>query len=206
MKNKAQTQVITIVLISGIVISLVGTAYLWGVPLISKRTSISDFMASEDFIVKLDSKIVDLANRGAGTFSLTIPKGLIKVIDYGASSPDNNSIILDVLVSQPLISTDSNVVLKTSVLGENATYGEAEPRIITMSSKAYGSSYKLALKLHYRELDMKDESKGYMISLKSGTVSGITGANEIILSYKETQHVTRDGMDIALTIIQVDLA
>ena len=35
MPQKGQTQAITIVLISGIVISLVGTAYFWGMPLIA---------------------------------------------------------------------------------------------------------------------------------------------------------------------------
>jgi len=205
MKRKAQTQVITIVLISGIVISLVGTAYLWGIPLISKRTSMSDFMTAEDFIVNLDKKIVDLTNRGSGVASLSIPKGLVMVRDYTDSRDDNNSIILEVLTNQPLISGSSTVFLKTNILGENATYGEAEPRVISMISQSYGSAYKLIFKLHYRELDMKDDDTGYKIAMKEGSISG---SNEIVLSYDGTTEITggsMNGGNLVLTKIKVDL-
>jgi len=203
MKGKAQTQVITIVLISGILISLVGTAYFWGIPLISKRTSISDFLESEDFVVNLDKKIVDLANRGSGSFSLAIPKGLVRVEPYDSSNPNNNSIILEILVNQPLISNSSSVVLRTNVLGENATYGEAEPRIITMSSQSYNPGYKLTLKLHYRELDVKDDTKGYIIAIVRGSV---TGSSEVVVSYGGTEtSESMNGGDLIRTKIKVDV-
>ncbi|MCX6814235.1 MAG: hypothetical protein NTY20_01080 [Candidatus Aenigmarchaeota archaeon] len=208
MKQKAQTEVITIVLISGIVIGLVGVAYMWGMPLISKRTAVTDFLSAEDFAVKLNDKIVDISNSGSGEATLTIPKGLIRVINYDPAdlrNPQKNSMVLEIVVSQPLILQNS-VVLKTNVLGENATYGEAEPRIINLSSQSYGPDYKLIFTIHFRELDTRNEPlKGYLIALQQGT---ITGTSQVVLSYAGTEvkpGTAANGGDIILTKIKVDV-
>jgi len=200
--------VITIVLISGIVIGLVGVAYMWGIPLISKRTAVTDFLSAEDFAVKLNDKIVEIANSGSGEASLAIPKGLIRVKPYNPANlrdPDANSLVLEIIVSQPLILSDS-VVLRTNVLGENATYGEAEPRIINLSSQASGSDYKLIFNLHFRELDTRnDPLKGYLIGVQQGTV---TGNSQVMVSYAGTQVIPNgaaNGGDIVLTKIKVDV-
>lgn len=210
MKLKVQTEVITIVLISGIVIALVGAAYMWGAPLISKRTAITDFLSAEDFVVKLNDKIVEIANSGSGVAAFSVPKGLVRVVQgYNSDgSPfiddDNNSIILEVLVKQPL-AMGNTVVLKTNVLGEYAAYGEAEPRIITMTSQPYSPDYRLKFKLHYRELDTKNPPyNGYKIAIENGTV---TGSNQIVVSYigSVKSGTTANGGDLFLTRIRVDV-
>jgi hypothetical protein len=208
MARKAQAEVITIVLITGIVISLVGTAYMWGMPLISKRTSVTEFLTAEDFVVKLSDKIVEIANSGSGEASMTIPKGVIRVINYNSDSPRNpdaNSIILEVPVSQPL-AMGTSVVLKTNVLGENATYGEAEPRIINLSSSVSSGSNKLIFTLHFRELDTRNQPlKGYMIAVKQGTM---TGTSQVVVSYDGTevkQNGAANGGDLIITKIKVDV-
>jgi hypothetical protein len=186
MAHKAQVEVITIVLIAGIVISLVGTAYMWGMPLISKRTSVTEFLSAEDFAVKLSDKIVEIANGGSGEASLAIPSGVIGIKEYDSSNPrgpENNSIIFEVPVSQPL-AMGTSVVLKTNVLGENATYGEAEPRIINMSSVISGQN-RLVFNIHFRELDTRDQPlKGYLIAVKKGTM---TGTGQVVVSYDGTE-------------------
>ncbi|MEM5812606.1 MAG: hypothetical protein QW286_02705 [Candidatus Aenigmatarchaeota archaeon] len=204
---KAQTEVVTIVLITGIVITLVGSAYLWGLPLISKRTAVSDFLSAEDFVVKLDNKIVEIANSGSGEASLVIsPKGLIRVYEHDESNPHNNSVIFEIVSKQPLLQGGNEVVLKTNILGENATYGEGEPRIITLSSQPYGQDYKLIFKIHYRELDMKNYPyKGYKIAIERGTISG---TSSIKISYSGTEVIpggAMTGSDLILTKIRVDV-
>jgi hypothetical protein len=210
MPCKAQTEVITIVLISGIVIGLVGVAYMWGIPLISKRTAVTDFLSAEDFVVKLNDKIVDIANSGSGEATLAIPKGRINVSDYDSSdlhNPQKNNIILETVVNQPLVLGNS-VVIKTNVLGENATYGEAEPRIINLSSQIYGQDYKLIFTLHFRELDTRSQPlKGYLIAVQQGTV---TGNSQVMVSYAGTEvnpggKKAANGGDIILTKIKVDV-
>ena len=205
MPRKAQTEVVTIVLLTGIVISLVGAAYMWGVPLINKRTAVTDFLAAEDFVVKLDQKIVEIANAGSGEAALDIPNGLIEIKDYVAGNPQSNSIVFKKVVKQPLILSNS-VVLKTNVLGENGTYGEAEPRVINLSSESFPPDYRLVFTLHYRELDTRNEPvKGYLISLKTGDR---VGSNRMIVSYDGTDIVAggaKNGGPLVRTKIKVSV-
>jgi hypothetical protein len=208
MPHKAQAEIITIVLISGIVISLVGVAYMWGIPLISKRTALTEFLAAEDFVVKLNDKIVDIANSGSGEATLTIPKGRIRVIACDTSdprNPDKNSLVLETIVNQPLVLGNS-VILKTNVLGENATYGEAEPRVINLSSQTFGSEYKLIFTLHFRELDTRNQPfRGYLIAVQEGAV---TGTSQVTVSYAGTEikpGASASGGDLVVTKIRVDL-
>jgi hypothetical protein len=207
MELKAQTQVITIVLISGIVISLVGTAYMWGIPLISKRTSITDFLAAEDFVLKLNDKIVEIANSGSGETTLNMQKGLIRVIDTSVpNDPNDNSVIYEIIIDQPVLSNGSVVILKTNVIGETATYGEAEPRVLSVSSDTFSAGQKLKVKLHYRELVTKTEPKrGYKISLERGTIAG---TSQIRISYSGTQVMpggAANGGDLIVTKIRIDV-
>jgi len=208
MPHKAQAEIITIVLISGIIISLVGVAYMWGIPLITKRTALTEFLSAEDFVVKLNDRIVSIANSGSGEATLTIPKGRIRIIAFESATPrdpDKNSIILETIVSQPLVLGNS-VVLKTNVLGENATYGEAEPRIINLSSETLGSEYKLFFTLHFRELDTRNQpSRGYVIAVQPGAV---TGNSQVSVSYAGTEIIPGGAAslgDLVVTKIKVDL-
>jgi len=168
---KAQVNTLSIVLIAGIVVAMIAIAYAWGMPLIQKRTTITEFSTAQNFILSLDSKITDIANSGSGEFILDIPSGFVNVYGYGDGNPDNNSVVLEFVTDQPMITNASNVLLKTNSFGEVGVYGESEPRIITMSNEVSAASKnKMKLKLHYRELD--SETKGYKIALNPITRSG----------------------------------
>lgn len=200
---KAQTQALSVVLIAGIVIAMIGLAYAWGMPLIQKRTTITEFSTAQNFILNLDSKITEIANSGAGEFRLDIPNGFVRAIDYHASDPDNNSIILEFITAQPMIMNASKVLLKTSSFGEVATYGESEPRVITMSGESFGTGYKIQIRLHYRELDT--ETKGYKIALNPTTT---TGDKSIKLNFDKNviqPENASHGGDLILTYIDVEL-
>jgi hypothetical protein len=199
---KVQIQPISLMLITGIVISLVGAAYLWGKPLVEKRTTITDFKTAENFILNLNDKILDIANNMAGTESLDIPKGLIRVIPYTDSSSDNNSIILEFVTSQPML-MNATIPLKTSSLEEVGTYGESEPRIITLTVEPHATQYKMIFKLHYRELDT--ETKGYKIALNNITT---VGNKKITVSFDKNEiepgNASNMG-DLILTFINVEV-
>jgi hypothetical protein len=208
MAHKAQVEVITIVLITGIIISLVGTAYMWGMPLISKRTSVTEFLSAEDFAARLSDKIVEIANSGYGEASLALPKGVIRIKGFDQNnprSPENNSVIFDAPISQPL-AMGTSVVVKTNVLGENATYGEAEPRVINMSSGMSGAGNRLTFNIHFRELDTRSQpQKGYVIAVQQGA---ITGSGQVVMSYAGTE-VKPGGAanlgDLIVTKIRIDV-
>ncbi len=203
MVSKAQSQVISIVLITGIIISLAGTAYMWGIPIIEKRSAIADYSAALDFVLDLDEKIVELANSGSGSYSMPIEKGTVRVVPYNADSPDNNSVIYTVPVSQPIAEESSEVILRTASVDEVGIYGEAEPRIITMNVTKTGDSYLMKFKIHYRELDTR--TKGFRIALDTASANGQGSA---IISYSRTETIpsgAANNGDLELSWVDVSL-
>ncbi len=62
--HKAQSQVLSIILISGILVTVVGATYMWGVPLIEKGRTSSDNELAESFMILLKEKVDDVAETG----------------------------------------------------------------------------------------------------------------------------------------------
>ncbi len=62
--RKAQSQVLSIILISGILITVIGATYMWGVPLIEKGQTSSDNELAKSFMVMLKEKIDDVSKTG----------------------------------------------------------------------------------------------------------------------------------------------
>ena len=140
----------SIVMITGVVIALVGTAYLWGMPLIEKRTTVAEYSSLESFVLELNDKIIDIANSGSGEYQIDIPFGIVRVVGYDQVDEDANSLIFEHMVPQPMILGDS-IPVKTNNLQDYATYGEAQPRRITMSANPTddGNAYLLRMKMNY---------------------------------------------------------
>lgn len=200
--RKAQVQTITLVLIGGIIISLVGIAYTWGKPMIDKRSVMSQFTSGRKFMEDLNGKIVDIAGTcsfegGCGeTLKLPFPGALS--IDEG-----NNSITYELMVSEPLL-TDEEILINTGNPGEHVHYGET-PGVISLKGDREGSGlYTLRYELHYRELSRHDPARGYVIELaKDGTGKGTNG---ISVSYGRTETRSgeaHNGGDLVVSTIKV---
>ena len=210
---KAQTNVISLVIIAGMVIALVGSAYVWAVPLIEKRATVTEYDVVERFMLELNEKIVDIANTGSGTTSLEIPRGVLTVMPH--NYPDgivNNTISMDFFVSQPIIMEGSVVPVRTSSLDYVGEYGKTEPRIITLSRSPGSSQVNLIMNMTYREL-RSTTPKGYLIALCPATDfvacdTGMSGRGEVTVSYGETSVVPRnpeDGGDLTLTKLRIEV-
>ncbi|NIO20398.1 MAG: hypothetical protein GTN76_06565 [Candidatus Aenigmarchaeota archaeon] len=181
-----QTQAVTLVLISGIVIALAGAAYMWGKPMIEKRTTITQFTSAVRFMEDLDKKIVEVARScvtpGACEESLTLPiSGFISV------DPTNNTITYEFVVTQPLI-TEGEIPINTGNIGEVAAYGET-PGVIKMTGDRSGSVYKLKFTLHYRELYNEKQARGYKIKLEGSS----TGTSRILITYSGSETQSNQG-------------
>jgi hypothetical protein len=203
--KKAQTQVMSIVIITGIIISLVGVAYFWGKPLIEKRTTISEFNSVENFIVELNDKIISIANSGSGKYTIELPFGSIKAIAYNAVDPKNNSFIFEHVIAQPIL-INATVPIKTTSLEEPGIYGEAQPRIILMSVNSYESQHVMTINMHYRELDTNTiPRKGFLIRLVP--VSDL-GKKYVTVSFGGTETLSGAAVnrgDLIVTKINVEL-
>jgi len=184
--GKAQTEAITLVLVSGIVISLVGVAYMWGKPMIDKRSVLTQFTAATRFMEELDSKIVTIAGTcsSAGGCEETLDFPVPGLISLNETS---NTITYTIYVNQPLI-TGGEVLFNTADNGTVARYGET-PGVISLKGRRQESGlYSLVFSVRYRELDSTEPWKGYKIKLlKSGKSDGNT---KILLSYDGTETQT----------------
>jgi hypothetical protein len=199
---RGAVSVISLLLITGIVLALIGVAYSWGVPMIEKGSTITQYQTSESFIKQLDRTIVEIANTGSGSKTLDIPGGGLRLIPESIET-DNNSLIFDFQTNQPLVFSDSVIPIDTPTLGEPGTYGTDEPRTITLYASDAPTGYLISLKLRYRLLEA--ETKCYKIVLDG--LSEKTGTSKAIVSFVETVTVP-DGCDagnLIATHIKVDL-
>jgi hypothetical protein len=205
---KGQVNAISIILVTGILVSLVGTAYFWGIPLIEKRSTITQFTTAEGFMKKLDNRIVEIANSNSGQETLDIPFGGITVVPYQPGE-DSNYIIFEFVVNQPLVLNSSIIYLEEAtfedVTSDVGVFGVSSPGLISMQSEPIGGQYKMIIKLQYRELDSDKPKKGYKIVL-----NGIKkrGNSKISLSYDRREVLegqASNGGDLILTYINVEV-
>ncbi len=199
--RKAQVQAISLVLITGIVMSLAGAAYFWGKPLIEKRSAITDIATAESFIMQLNGEILDVArNRGEKALNIPAIPGA-----YLFVNESENGITFQFLSNQPMLAIGDKSVpipIETEHIEPNGTYGES-PRIITLESKPYETQFLFTLKLTYRELHANVvPKKGYKIVVESG---GKTGNDKVSVSYKGTKTETVGDVEVLKTLIDVKI-
>ncbi len=194
MRN-GQVQALSLVLISGIVIALIGGAYFWGKPLIEKRTVLSQFASVNKFMDDLNSKIIEMSKScttaGACEENIDLPvRGLVNI---------NENLTYEFYSPQPLITDETPI--NTGNLDEITNYGE-KPGIIFFKGKKSGSQYVVSFKLHYRELYNDEQEKGYKIVLLPGvSASGTTTVKITYSGINET--VDEMGNDLIQSKITV---
>lgn len=192
---------ISLILITGIVLALIGVAYTWGVPMIEKGTILNQYRAAESFIKDLDRGIVEIANSGSGSRSLDIPVGALRVVPFG----EENSLVLDFQVNQPMVFNSSFVPIDTPSLGEPGVFGTDSPRTIILSSDQSGSVHALNLNLHYRVLE--SGSRGYVIALQGDPSD--RGTSRVDISFIRTETIEEGCCggqgDLVATYVRLDL-
>lgn len=83
---KGQTQAVTAVLITGVIVGAVASAYVWGVPLIEKRQGQAELNSLESSMLGLESSIGAVANSGQGSsgdVTLDLGNGEVYVNETG---------------------------------------------------------------------------------------------------------------------------
>ena len=200
--RKAQVQAISLVLITGIVLSLAGAAYFWGRPIIEKRATITDIATAEAFMLQLNDNILDVA-RNKGEKTLDIPSLASSSLVVNESE---NGVIFRFISNQPMLTIGDKTVpipIETKHIEPLGTYGES-PRILTLESRAFETAFLMVLRLRYRELHADIVPKqGYKILLTS---IGKTGNNKVTVSYDSTDTVQNSGVDVLRTLVNVKIS
>jgi len=213
---RGQVQPISAVIITGIVVSLVGVAYFWGVPMMQKQSSMSEYATTERFITDLKNSIEELARSGAGKTSLDLNGRAVTLLPYGDDGEGNNTLVMTFFMEQPLIFPNATLYMGATSFEDinyTGTYGEASPAIVKITSAPFGTQYILTAEIIYRELLRNDiPRKGFEIALcparKSSCNTVMKGSNKISMSFDKNivkPVEAANGGDLVLTYIEIEL-
>lgn len=208
MRSKGQADILSAVIIVIIALSLVSTAYMWGIPLIEKRqhTALVERAAKyfdRNNVNSLASKIEYIAKYGGETtFSLDID-GTWFLCPYDEISPHNNSIQFTFFSKVSNIAEDYGWIPNTcgSPPGE---LGIDDPSIVCARADTTGTGYSITYKIWFRELDESPE-KGYKIVLVPRNEEGpfISTTKSIRISYGSKREVQQAGKRLIITEIKI---
>ncbi len=215
---RGQTEAVSIVLLSGVVITLVGAAYFWGMPLIDKRAASTEFTAASSLMTDINKKILSLANAGGGTAEIELSKALT-LVPAEAFDPSNNSLIMTYGVNQPIIypgAEGGTIYLGATNFGDISesigVFGQSSPGVMTVKqSKTLEGGFILYNRLWYRQLRTSGaQAKMYLIKLCGDTDTTncnkqYTGTGKLILSFKSTETIPGNPV-MVVTKIGVKLA
>ncbi|MBI4017542.1 MAG: hypothetical protein HY366_01200 [Candidatus Aenigmarchaeota archaeon] len=187
--TKGQSQLVTAVLLTGILIVLVSGAYFWGVPLLEKQKDTVALNNMERFMNDLDDKITRVAASGGRERidNINIP-GELKLVD----NEFNDEISVTFTTTGQIIATDANIYLS----GDNRTIVPitASSGSLKAFSENTGGKYSIALTLKYREVVAGDNSN--LINLKTGGRNTVgNGVHDVIVSNEGAETLRGGGTD-----------
>jgi len=147
-KLKGQHEVITTLLITGVLIGVVGSILFWGMPLIQKSKDASVLESSEEFMKTLSSKIKFIANNGGrDQLVITIP-GTIKFLPNDPAGP-RVQLIVD--TQGTIYATEAEIPLGRNECSRiEGTWAVNEPEVLCLTSRELGTnSYVTTYRLNY---------------------------------------------------------
>lgn len=169
LKSKGQTEVVSAILLTGIMVSLVVATYFWGLPIIQKQKDRSRLDTMESFMKNLNSAIKEVANEGGRRkLSREIP-GELRFVSKGGD-PFEDNITLTFQSQGSLIATNETIHL----VGDDRTQVpvSGESGVLTVRSEPLDGQYEITMNLRYRNLTSGD--KVYRIDLNNVGRSSIS--------------------------------
>ncbi len=183
--SKAQVQIVSAVLLVGILAAGISAAYLWGVPLLQKNQDVNEIDNAINSLKELSSTIESISvNKGTQSVDFKI-KGLLKII------PENSTIEYITNSRAAYVATSSWVTLNeddtqgTFILPSGyGILGEDHPGVLLAKAEPQSKTYVNDFRLVFRELDDLNSNKGQKINLKvSGAAYKTSGKHKIVVKY-----------------------
>jgi hypothetical protein len=162
-----QAEVVTAVLISGLLITSVSAVYFWGLPVIYKSRDNALITNAEDFMFFLDKTIKSTAAAADGS------RENIRLSEPGILRISGGKVIYSIQTDGTIYSTDAPIQLgrtKDCDSTKPGMFGQNEPAVICVSSNQISeSSYTNVYSLSYKDLEAG--LKVYRISVTGNDVS-----------------------------------
>lgn len=192
---KGQTQAVTAVMITGIVMGGIGTAYLWGVPMLEKRQVEQDVTSTEEDVLNLRDEIESVSQRGSGaSSSVTIDADTITVDNEDEYIQITNQ--LDQSAEQgftwSLLDGEGYQNLSWTT-GATAIEGEDTPGVVAFQSVAGEGSSEITYRVEFRNMCSESTGEVSKVDLEADGQTRASGSTTITL--------TNDGEEVSNTVI-----
>lgn len=205
-RRRGQSQVITAVLLGGILIAGISAAYIWGLPILRKNQDVNNAQQSLSTLKDLANGLATVANEG-GSRSVRVSLGTGSLnIDA-----DNETITYRALTRGAYVSTAEWVPLnEDDMQGANRTTGDVvplgqdgyairgtdSPALLigkaTLSQEAFTTFYRIIL----RPLYQPDAEQTYQIDLvQNGNLQVSGGEHTVVFQRESEETVTGAGVD-----------
>ncbi len=195
---KGQQQALSVILITGILIGVVGSVYLWGLPLIQKNRDISVQQTSESFMKNMAERFKFVANHG-GRERLTMNMPGTVVFD-----PSAKTVELTIETQGTTYETDTWIQLgKNPCTLENGRWGYDDPETLCVKSTKVGDLYITVYRLNFVQLNTETLTS-YKIDLSGFSATGGEG-HAIIVQSAGTQTVSENGRNIVKSTLSVSI-
>ncbi|MFO7794386.1 MAG: hypothetical protein R6V35_05440 [Candidatus Nanohaloarchaea archaeon] len=194
---KGQTQAVTAVMITGIMIGTIAAVYVWGTPLLEKRESQAQLNQVQGDVISLRNSIESTSNSGEGSASevtIRVSQGSVNVNESGN--------YIDVTTytegsSYPLeawrIIDGSNLQGLSIGSGDYGLQGEDSPGVVAARAQEGGSEDRVTFRIEFRNLlDSQDQE----VELTNLQVAGSPESNGETVISLSNQGVESDSLEI----------
>ena len=194
---KGQTQAVTAVLITGILVGTISAVYIWGTPLLEKREGQAELNQIENDVVSLSNSIESVGNSGSGAASesnIRISEGEVYVNETGnyieiTTFSDRSPYPLEAW----RIIDGSNLQGLTIGAGDYGIQGQDSAGVVAARSDDGGQEDRIIFRVEFRNLfDSSNEEMEYLDLQVPGSDT-TTGQTSISIS---NQGVERDTFEI----------
>lgn len=214
---KGQTQAVTAVMITGIMIGTISAVYVWGTPLLEKRESQAQLDQVENDVLGLKSEIEAVSNSGSGSGSevdLRLRSGevtvndaenYIEVVTFTRNSmyPEGSWRLLD----------GNNLQGLSFASGDYGIRGQESPGVVAVNADSGGSD-RITYRVEFRNLldDRLNDPRVELVDLELVGADSSSDETTISLSNRgaETDENsfelgTGENVDLERTVVRVDL-
>lgn len=187
------------IIVTGILIGVAGTVYLWGIPLIQKNKDVATLENAESFMHDLSSKLKYVVNHG-GRDSLRVSVPGILVFD-----PPQKTIELVVETQGTIYAVGGEHQLGVNVCSlTEGTWGEHEPDTLCRRTQQVGeNNYVTVYTLKYIELHTLGV-ESYAVDLRGGETRGGEG-HVVVFQNTGVERAAVNGRELTKTIVSVEI-
>lgn len=206
---RGQTEALSAVLLSGILIGVVGSVYFWGIPLIQKNKDNSLLETSETFMNTLDQKIKFVANNGGRDRVVISVPGIVRF--------DGQALELSIDTQGTIYAVDAPIQLgRTAAVNLRTdtsvnppilygTWGQDDPVLFTVKSTELASNrYTTYYTLDYLELRNDKTLKTYKIDLTGSGTSGGYQKTIVIESQGDSTAIV-NGRTLISSVVKISI-